>query len=157
MSLTRLFYALAMLFVAFMLEHIPLPPIIDWFQPGWVLLVITVLVLVTPEVAGMWLCVPLGLLLDVEYASPLGLNVMLLAVYIGLLQLLYRRLYLFNILQQAATIFMLVLAVRILRYWAMVALIGDPRPVLLLTPAATTALMWPWVYAVGYMVLQRIR
>ncbi|HBS42613.1 MAG TPA: rod shape-determining protein MreD [Oceanospirillales bacterium] len=157
MSMTRLFYALGMLFLAFVLEHLPLPPIIDWFQPGWILLVVTVLVLVTPEVAGMWLCIPLGLLLDIEYSAPLGLNVMLMAVYIGMLQLLYRRLYLFNILQQAATIFMLVLGVQVLRYWAMVVLIGDPRPVMLLTPAALTALMWPWVYAVGYVVLQRIR
>lgn len=157
MSLTRLFYALALIFFALVLEHIPLPPIIDWFQPAWVLLVVTVLVLIMPGIAGMWLCVPLGLLLDVEYSAPLGLNVMLMAVYIGMLQVLYRRLYLFNIIQQAATLFVLVLGIQILRYWAMVALIGDPRPVLLVAPAATTALMWPWVYAIGYVVLQRIR
>ena len=53
MSLTRLFYALALIFFAFVLEHIPLPPIIDWFQPAWVLLVVTVLVLIMPGIAGM--------------------------------------------------------------------------------------------------------
>ena len=35
MKLHSIVYVMIMLFVAFVLEHLPLPAMVDWFQPAW--------------------------------------------------------------------------------------------------------------------------
>ena len=72
-SLFRIF-----IFLGFVLERLPLPDLfIDWFTPTWVWLVVTVLVLRAPEYFGLWLAIPIGLLLDIEKFEAFGLNVLL--------------------------------------------------------------------------------
>jgi len=129
---------------------------IDWFQPAWVMLVVTAAVLAAPSVFGLWLALPLGLMLDVEKGTLLGLHVLLVALHIYLLQLLYRRMYLFNVLQQGAVLFLMILAEQIIHYWALAVLREDVTPVMLFAPALTTAALWPWVYVLGYRSLRRM-
>ncbi|MED5440185.1 MAG: rod shape-determining protein MreD, partial [Pseudomonadota bacterium] len=86
----------------------------------------------------------------------LGLHVLLVAMHVYLLQLLYRRMYLFNVLQQAAVLFLMVLAEQIIHYWSLAVMREDATPIMLLAPALTTAVLWPWVYVIGYRSLQRM-
>jgi len=77
-------------------------------------------------------------------------------VHIFVLQMLYRRMAMFNFLQQTAVVFLLVVLQQLLSYWA-VALVSENRvPVSLWTPALTSALVWPWVYALTHMALARL-
>lgn len=156
MKLEAVVYILMMLFLAFMLEHLPMPELINWFQPAWVILIVTVMVLFAPGVFGLWVAFPLGLMLDAEHGTPLGLHIILVALHIYLLQLLYRRIYLFNVLQQAAVLFLMVMAEQIIHYWAIAVLREDATPVALFAPAITTAVLWPWLYVVGYRSLKRL-
>ena len=156
MKLHSIVYVMIMLFVAFVLEHLPLPAMVDWFQPALVMLVVTAAVLAAPSVFGVWLAIPLGLMLDVEKGTLLGLHVLLVAMHVYLLQLLYRRMYLFNVLQQAAVLFLMVLAEQIIHYWSLAVMREDATPIMLLAPALTTAVLWPWVYVIGYRSLQRM-
>ena len=38
MSARAIFFSFFMIFIAFVLEHLPLPVVVDWFQPAWVML-----------------------------------------------------------------------------------------------------------------------
>jgi rod shape-determining protein MreD len=146
-------YSLFLIFMGFTLEHLPLPSFLDWFQPAWVMLTVITLVFFAPHVFGFWLAIPVGLLLDVEHGTLLGLHIILVAVLILLVQLFYRRMYMFNVLQQALVLFLLIVVTEILSYWSMTIISNDVRPVMIWTPALTSAVMWPWVYVVGYRTL----
>lgn len=156
MKLEAVVYILMMLFLAFMLEHLPMPELISWFQPAWVMLIVTVMVLFAPSAFGLWLAIPLGLMLDTEHGTPLGLHIILVALHIYLLQLLYRRIYLFNVAQQSAVLFLMIMAEQIIHYWAVAVLYEEATPVMLFAPAITTAILWPWLYVVGYRSLKRL-
>lgn len=157
MTLKTFFYVMAMIFIVFVLEHLPVPEIISWFRPAWVTLIVTVFVLRFPQIFGLWLAIPLGLMLDVEKGSLLGLNVVLLVLHIAFLQFLYKRIYLFNILQQCAVIFLLCLGQQAVHFWAVSSIDDDAYPVTLLLPALSTAFMWPWMYVIFYKTLERVQ
>ena len=135
------------LFLAFVLERMPMPDILSWLQPAWVMLAVTILVLRAPQWFGLWLALPLGLMLDAEHGSYLGLHVLTLVIHIYLLQVLYKRISIFNFVQQMALIFLLVALQQMLMYWALSVLTDSQRPIEIWGPALTSALMWPWVYA----------
>jgi len=145
------------LFIAFVLEHLPMPDILSWLQPAWVLMAVTILVLRAPNMFGLWLAVPLGLMLDAEHGSFLGLHVLTLTVHIYVLQALYKRISIFNFAQQMAIIFLLVALQQVLSFWALSALTDTTQPVDIWRPAFTSALMWPWVYALVSIAMRKVR
>lgn len=157
MSARAIFFSFFMIFIAFVLEHLPLPVVVDWFQPAWVMLCITALVLFAPNVFGLWLAIPLGLMMDVEQGTLFGLHVVMVTVHILMLQILYRRMFLFNVLQQAIVIMLLIAMQQLIHYWGLLIINGDSRPVLLWMPAFMSAILWPWVYTVGYKSLRRMQ
>lgn len=156
MNIRALILVATGMFLAFVLEHMPMPDILLWLQPAWVLLLVTLLVLHAPHTFGLWLALPLGLMLDVEHNSLLGMHVLTLAVHIFVLQLLYRRMAMFNFMQQTAVVFLLVVLQQLLSYWAIALVSENMVPVSLWTPALTSALVWPWVYALTHMALARL-
>lgn len=143
------------LFLAFMLEHLPMPDILSWLQPSWVLLMLTLMVLRSPVTFGLWMAVPFGLMLDVEHHSLLGTHVVTLAVHIFLLQVLYRRMMMFHFIQQTGVVFVLVVIQQLLMYWSVALVSENMTPVMIWSPALTSALVWPWVYAISHTVLVR--
>lgn len=144
------------LFLAFVLERLPMPDILDWLQPSWVILAVTILVLRAPTLFGLWLSIPLGLMLDAERGSFLGLHVLIIALHIYLLQVLYKRIVMFNFIQQMAVVFLLVVLQQMLTYWVLSVLTNSTRPVDLWLPALTSALMWPWVYALVSGAMRKV-
>ncbi|WP_419812147.1 rod shape-determining protein MreD [Bacterioplanoides sp.] len=144
------------LFLAFVLERLPMPDILDWLQPSWVILAVTILVLRAPTLFGLWLSIPLGLMLDAERGSFLGLHILIIALHIYLLQVLYKRIVMFNFIQQMAVVFLLVVLQQMLTYWVLSVLTNSTRPVDLWLPALTSALMWPWVYALVSGAMRKV-
>ncbi|WP_430461369.1 rod shape-determining protein MreD [Thalassolituus sp. LLYu03] len=144
------------LFLAFMFEHLPMPDVLLWLQPSWVLLIITLLVLQAPSVFGLWVALPFGLMLDVEHHSLLGTHIVTLAVHVFLLQILYRRMMMFHFLQQTGVVFLLVAIQQLLMYWSVALVSENMAPIALWGPALTSALVWPWVSAISHAVLVRM-
>ncbi len=139
-------------FIAFVFEHLPLPEMLFWFQPNWVLLLVTLLVLQAPKQFGFWLALPLGLMLDVERATLLGLHVALLVIHIALLQALYRRLMRYHTIQQAGIVFLLVVLHQMMGYWLTWLVQGYAVPVVIWTPALVSAFLWLWLSGLSYAV-----
>ncbi|UTW48096.1 rod shape-determining protein MreD [Bacterioplanoides sp. SCSIO 12839] len=144
------------LFLAFVLERLPMPEILSWLQPAWVILAVTILVLRAPTLFGLWLAIPLGLMLDAERGSYLGLHILIIALHIYLLQVLYKRIVMFNFIQQMAVVFLLVVLQQMLTYWVLSVLTNSTRPVDLWLPALTSAMMWPWVYALVSTAMRKV-
>ena len=139
MDIRAVILALVTLFIAFVLEHMPMPEILLWLQPSWVLLVATLLVLNAPSTFGLWLALPLGLMLDVEHHTLLGTHILSMSLHIFILQILYRRMMMFNFLQQTGVIFLLVGVQQLLVYWSVALVSEQVTPVSLWTPALTSA------------------
>lgn len=143
-------------FVAFVFEHLPMPELLFWLQPQWALLAITLLVLNAPRVYGLWLAVPAGLMMDTETGGVLGLHIITFAIHIFLVQLFIRRLDGFNLLQQMLMILILVLAHQLVLFWGSQILQDLPAPVDIWGPALTSALVWPWVFAITQLTIRRL-
>ena len=144
------------LFVAFMLEHLPVPQLISWFQPAWVLVVITLLVFQSPQTFGLWLAVPAGLMLDAEQGTLLGTHVFTLAVHIFLVQMFFRRMEVFNLFQQMGMVLMLALLQQLLRFWLAQVVLELPHPIDLWGPAWSSAFVWPWVFSLTQITIRRL-
>ena len=83
--------------------------------PAWLAMVVFYWVMELPHRLGMISAWVIGLLLDVLYADPLGLNGFLLAAitYVG--WRFYERLRMYSIVQQCVVVFLLVLLTESLR------------------------------------------
>ena len=95
----------------------------------------------------------IGLLLDVLYADPLGLNGFLLAAitYVG--WRFYERLRMYSIVQQCVVVFLLVLATESLRVIVQDVAWSRGWSWGVFLPALMSMLAWPFVY----LLLQRAR
>lgn len=156
MNLQSLILGASFLFIGFALEHLPMPELMVWFQPLWVLLVITVLVINAPGLFGLWLSVPAGLMMDAEMGTLLGTHVFTFAVHIFLVQLMLRRFAIFNMVQQSAVIWLLALGHQVLRHWSNQLIVEWPHPVQLGIPPLISALVWPWLYFLGQLLMRRL-
>lgn len=156
MSVRAFILTLSSLFLAFVLEHLPMPDLLLWLQPPWMLLLVTILVLHAPHTFGLWLAIPVGLMLDVEHHQLLGLHVLLLGIHIVMLQLLFRRLVMFHFLQLTAVVALLVVLHQVLMFWAIALVSENQVPVQVWQPALVSALVWPWLYAITYMAMKRL-
>lgn len=157
MPIRAILFSVLFIFLSFVLERLPLPGLIDWFTPAWVWLVITVLVLRAPEYFGLWLAIPIGLLLDIEKFEPLGLNVLLLGLHIVFLQFFYRRISLFNnFLLLTLLVGVLVLARQILSYVVLSMVSDSPVRVAIFQPSLVSMLVWPWIYALVYLSIRKL-
>jgi rod shape-determining protein MreD len=135
--------------------HLPesWPQWIGWLRPAWVMLVVFFWVLELPERMGLVTAWILGLLLDVLYADPLGLNGVLLAsvTYVG--WRFYERLRMYSILQQAGVMFLLVLGAEALRQIVQDLAFDRGYSWGVLFPALISMLLWPFLV----LLLTRLR
>ena len=148
--------SLAAIFLAFALEHLPMPSLLSWLQPLWLLLVLTVLILHAPQYFGLWLAIPLGLMMDVENNQLFGVHVLTFGVHIVLLQLLYRRLQTFHFLQLTLPVAVMVILHQVVLYVAIAMVSENRTPVSIWQPALTSALVWPWLYAIVHISIRRL-
>jgi rod shape-determining protein MreD len=131
--------------VAFMLAVMPLPHTILWARPEWVTLVLIYWVIALPQRIGILVSFLVGLLLDSLEGAALGQNALSLSVVAYLSLLLYQRLRVFNMWQQAAVIFVMVGINQLVGQWLQnISGLNTGNP-LFLMPVAISALLWPGV------------
>ena len=134
--------------IAMMLTSLPLPESTIVFRPDWLLLVLIYWCMAIPERIGIltgWL---LGLTLDVMHGSLLGQNAMAFSVIAYIVNLVYLRVRMFPLWQQAFVVFVLVLL-----HLAIIAWIRGVAGQFAITwaywtPAVTSALIWPPLFVV---------
>jgi rod shape-determining protein MreD len=135
--------------------HLPAaaPDAMGWLQPNWVALVLLYWVMAVPARVGMGSAWLLGLLYDSLTGHVLGLHALLLVLvaYLGLV--MYERLRMYSLLQQAMTVLVTLSLAGLLELWAGRVTSGAPLTPLALIPAVTSAVVWPGVF----LALRRVR
>ncbi len=128
---------------ALVLAVLPLPHSLLWGRPEWLALVVIYWTIAVPERVGIFSGLVLGLLLDVLEGAVLGQNALALAATALLVSILYQRLRVFSLWQQAAIVFVLVGINQLLCQWIQ-NLEGAGAPsMMFLLPAVSSALLWP--------------
>ena len=140
------YWAISVTFlVAYVLAVLPLPQWLVWARPEWPALVLIYWTIALPHRVGMMTGLLLGLGLDVLEGAVLGQNAFALVVVALLCQLLYQRLRVFSLWQQAGMVFVLVGINQLVCQWVQ-NLEGVGRQALtFLLPAFTSAVLWPVV------------
>lgn len=144
--------ALAMVLAIF---HVPesWPQWLGWLRPAWLAMVVFYWAMELPHRLGLISAWVIGLLLDVLYADPLGLNGFLLAAITYVVWRFYERLRMYSIVQQCVVVFLLVLVTESLRIVVQDVAWSRGWSWGVILPALMSMLTWPFVY----LVLQRAR
>jgi len=136
----------ATLAVAFMLELIPLPLLLDIMRPYWVALVIIYWCLETQGRISLGLAFTIGIVLDLLSASTLGLHALSLVIIVYLVTRFRARLRFFPPWQQALSVLVLLINDRIILLW-IISLMGEPLPSLAFwVPPIVGTVVWPWLF-----------
>ena len=125
------------------LSQMPLPDLLVWARPEWVVLILIYWVMALPHRVGLGSAFMLGILLDVVRGSVLGLSALSLTLIAFLVGLLYQRLRMFPLWQQSLMVLVLVGINQLLFHWmqSITGTTGDS--LLFLLPSLVSALVWP--------------
>ena len=129
------------------------PDWFGWFRPGWVVLVVFFWVMELPHRIGLISAWIVGLLVDVLYADPLGLNGLVLAAITYVTWKFYERLRMYSVLQQCGVVFLLVLAGECARQVVQSQVADREWTWMMVLPALVSTLLWPFIY----ILLQNLR
>lgn len=130
---------------ALVLTILPLPQWADEFRPQWMALTLIYWALALPTRVGIFWAWGVGLVLDIITGTVLGQHALSLSVPVYLVLELHRRIRVFPILQQAMSVWVLLLVERLLSLWIHGAT-GQPTPTLAYwIPTFVGMLLWPWV------------
>lgn len=139
---------LASLALALFLTILPVP---DWgqdFRPQWVAMTLIYWSLALPSRVGVFWAFATGLVLDVTIGTVLGQHALSLSVAAWLAVELHQRIRIFPLVQQAVSVWVLLLVERLIGMWVMGAT-GQPTPTLWYwTPTFVGMLLWPWLFIV---------
>ncbi|MBS99603.1 MAG: rod shape-determining protein MreD [Oceanospirillaceae bacterium] len=139
--------------VGLVLSQIPMPDILTWARPEWVVLVLIYWVMALPERVSVGSAFILGLIMDLVRGSVMGLNALAMTIIAFLVLMLYKRMRMFPLWQQSALVLVLVGINQLLFHW-MQGITGTTSDSLrFLLPAAVSALVWPWLF----LLLRSIR
>lgn len=131
--------------VAYVLAVISLPPWLQWARPEWVALTLIYWCIALPQRVGITTGLVLGVGLDVLEGSVLGQHAFALVVVALLSLILYQRLRVYSLWQQAGVVFMLVGINQLICQWVQNVEGVSALPRLFLLPAFSSALLWPLV------------
>jgi rod shape-determining protein MreD len=131
--------------LAYVLAVLPLPAWLQWGRPEWVALTLIYWCIALPQRVGIAIALLLGVGLDVLEGSVLGQNAFALVVVALLAQVLYQRLRVYSLWQQAGVVFILVGINQLICQWVQNIEGVSVLPRLFLLPAVSSALLWPVV------------
>ncbi len=139
--------------VALMLTMMPLPEWARFIRPQWVTMVLIYWCMALPgRVSVGWGWV-LGLLLDVAHGSVLGQHALSLSLIAYMVTLLYQRLRLYPLSQQAIIVALLIFLQLLVTLWVKGATGASPDNLSYWLTALSSALLWPW----SFLVLRDLR
>jgi rod shape-determining protein MreD len=135
--------------------HLPAgtPAWVGWLRPSWLVLVVFYWVMALPHRFGMISAWITGLLVDVLYADPLGVNGFCLAALTYVTWSFYERFRMYSVAQQGVVVFLLVLGTEFIRMCAQWISRDGTLSVWIFVPAVASTVAWPLVAT----VLRRIR
>lgn len=139
---------LATFLLGYMLSQLPLPQFAEWFRPEWVAMILIYWVMALPERVGLGTAALVGLGLDLIKGSPMGLNVISLLIIAYLTLLLYKRLRMFPLIQQAIMVMMLVGINQLIFNWVHNLMGTRSDTLIFLLPALMSAILWPWLFVI---------
>ncbi len=120
-----------------------LPDAWQIYRPFWVALILFYWSLKYPHHIGMGFCWIIGLLWDVLMGTPLGVHALVLSVQTYVVLMLFQRLQMYPVLQQAFVLF-IVVGIDLMIYRWMMGIFSHPATDMgFLWGALTTALCWP--------------
>ena len=132
--------------VGMVLSQMPLPDMLVWARPEWVVLILIYWVMALPHRVGMGSAFAIGVLLDVVRGSVLGLSALSLTLIAFLVRLLYKRLRMFPLWQQSFMVLVLVGINQLLFHWMQSMTGTTGNSLLFLLPSLVSALVWPWLF-----------
>lgn len=148
---------LTTLVVALLLAVVHLPETwpqwLGWLRPAWVIMVLFFWVMELPHRVGLVSAWLVGLLLDVLYADPLGLNGVVLASVTYLGWRFYERFRMYSIVQQGVVIYAVVLLGEVFRLIVQDMVFERGWSWGALLPAVTSFMIWPFLY----LLLSRLK
>jgi len=130
---------------AYVLAVVPLPQWLLWGRPEWLALTVIYWAIALPHRVGMVTGLLLGLGLDVLEGAVLGQNAFALVVVALLSLILYQRLRVYSLAQQAALVFVLIGINQLICQWVQNLEGAGARSLFFLLPAFSSALLWPVV------------
>ena len=142
---------------AYVLAVIALPEWLVWARPEWPALVLIYWTIALPHRVGLVTGLLLGIGLDVLEGAVFGQNAFSLMILSVLSLMLYQRLRMFNVLQQAGTIFILVGINQLVCQWILNLQGAGTASVQFLLPAFSSTLLWPVVLQVLRSLRRRNR
>ncbi len=151
-----LFIGLSLL-VAMGLTVVPMPEWAVSWRPDWVALVLIYWCMALPNRVGVGVAWLSGLLVDVLRGALFGQYALAYAVMAFIALRLHQRVRVFPVWQQAFTVMLLVAVAQMLVLWVKGITGLAPNTWLYWAPVLTSALLWPWVYALLRVVRQRYR
>jgi rod shape-determining protein MreD len=130
---------------AYVLAVLPLPQWLLWGRPEWLALVLIYWTIALPQRVGIVTGLLLGVGLDVVEGAVLGQNAFALVVVALLSLVLYQRLRLYSLWQQAGVVFILIGINQLICQWVQNLEGVGARSLFFLLPALSSALLWPVV------------
>lgn len=134
---------LATLFLALVLSLIPLGRAAAWWRPEWLLMVLVYWAIALPHRVGLSMALSVGLIVDVMEGAPIGQHMLSLGLVVTVARLMYQRLRVFTVAQQASVVFILVGIHQVIGQWLMGLEGVRPGGIAFLYPAFSSALLWP--------------
>ena len=142
----KAFFAIgATVFIALILSIIPIADWANWLRPEFTLLVLLYWAIALPHICGVTFAAIVGIFQDSLMSQALGTHVLCFAVVIGLVQLSYKSLRLYDPWHQAGFIFLFIGLSRLLEYWLALAADLPDEGLSFLLPALISSLIWPWL------------
>ncbi|MHB1949184.1 MAG: rod shape-determining protein MreD [Gammaproteobacteria bacterium] len=133
---------------AFILTLLPMPDWTIWLRPTWILLVLIYWTMEVPYRVNVGIAWFVGILLDVLNGTLLGEHALGFILVIYIVSRIHSRLRMFPLSQQGLSIFFLVLLYLAIIY-CIQGFVGNlPHGWFYWAPAATSMILWPWVYSI---------
>lgn len=129
----------------FVLDSLPLPPLLARFGPDWLALVLMYWCMALPQRIGVGTGWVLGLLVDAARGVLLGQHALVYAIWAFCAIKGHRQIRLFPIWQQALCVLLFLAAGRLLLSWIDGIMGYPPNDWWFLAPALGGAVLWPLV------------
>lgn len=139
------FIVMVSFFVSMVLVVFPMPELLNYVRPEWVVMTLIFWVLMVPIHFGIFTAVVIGVLVDVLEGHLLGQSALAMTIVAYLTLSLSSRMRLFTSLQQVFIVFVLVGIYQLVHYWTQSMIIGQGQAVFLL-PSLGSAIVWPIWY-----------
>lgn len=139
--------------IGLFLEIIPLPDMLEWWRPSWLLLTVIYWTMALPTRVGIIWAWLMGLILDVSMGTHLGIHGSTFAITAYLVLNLNNRLRQFTLWQQSLFVVLLVGFDLVVSLWLENFIDYRYRPATYWLPMISSALIWP----ISFISLRHIR